>query len=396
MEEGTEEILLTIRRLLSGHTDRDEEARILSILEHTDAAQLNELLLELDVGRLISSVDDRVFGPDNRTALFDLVSVQRLGDLGVDARVALVNALQEGRTDRQREEALRNIFVGTGGADLTALKNSIDTGGDYRDLQQLIFTDIDDEEIRAEILAHIQREAEPGAPQADVKVLSDIDDTLYSSLNDKRYPSGTTYPGVIQYYRELDRESSDASSTRGDLVFLTARPKVRSGHIEDHTYETLRERGVEKTTILSGDFLHLLGNDAIAEKKYENFVEYRQLFPEYRFVFTGDSGQGDALFGVRIRSDFPESIRGIFIHNVVDTPEEDRADWRARGVVSFDTYVGAAVEGLHAGLLEREGLARVIDAAVLELEAVPFKDDAQKAARAAELQGDVTRARELL
>ncbi len=31
----------------------------------------------------------------------------------------------------------------------------------------------------------------------------------------------------------------------------------------------------------------------MAQKKFSNMDEYSQLYPEYRFVFVGDNGQGD-------------------------------------------------------------------------------------------------------
>ncbi len=107
-----------------------------------DNAQLNELMLRIDLSQLISDVDDRKFGPDNRTKLYDQL-LGRLAQLSVDVRVALIKALQKGRTDKQEKKVIRDVFLGTFDSSLTALKNGIDAGGDYRDLQQLVHTDID-------------------------------------------------------------------------------------------------------------------------------------------------------------------------------------------------------------------------------------------------------------
>jgi hypothetical protein len=342
-----------------------------------------------DLRNLLKSVDDRVLGDDNRTKLYDLLTVRRLPALQVGTRVALVNVLQQGRTGRQEEEALCNVFLGTQGSDLTVLKNAIDAGDDYRDLQQLLFSDLDDSEIRKKILVHLERQGQANPCQV-VKALSDIDDTFYANLKDKRYLKRTTYPGVVQYYEELVRGPGEVSSQRGNLVFLTARPKDRSGAIEEHTKQSLSGRGIHgEFTVLSGDFFHLIGDAEIAEKKHDNFVQYQQLFPEYGFVFTGDSGQGDAIFGEKIHAEFPQQVRSIFIHDVVNTSQEQREDWRGKGVIFFDTYVGAAVEAWKSGLISKEGVQRVITAARSEIQAMAFADAQQKRDREADLERDV-------
>lgn len=398
MTRTTEELFAMLNDLVSGPTDRDDEARILALLQEADAAQLNELVGAPTLKDLIRSVDDRCFGPKNRTKLYELLTISRLAELTVGARVVLINALQQGRTGRKDEEAIRNVFLGTKGRDLTALKNGIDAGEDYRDLQQLIFSDIDRRRIRNKILDHIRAQG-AGLSLSAVKALSDIDDTFYRHPLDKvdqRYPRGTTYPGVIQYYEELVRGPAEGSDERGNLVFLTARPKDRTGVIEQHTKESLAKRGIRgEFTVLSGDFLHAIGNKAIAAEKRKNFVGYRRLFPEYSFVFTGDSSQADACFGKGILAEFPGDVRGVFIHDVRSTSQKDREDWGRSGVVFFDTYVGAAVAACKAGLISKEGVRRVIDAARRELQTITFDNDVQRQERETDLERDITAASEL-
>ncbi len=54
----------------------------------------------------------------------------------------------------------------------------------------------------------------------------------------------------------------------------------------------------------------------VGRLKYENFVRYATLFPEFKFVFFGDSGQGDALLASRLLETFPTQVMGTFIHDV--------------------------------------------------------------------------------
>ena len=379
MSDTTSDMLDEIRRLMSGHTDRNEEARIIEILKRADADQLNDLLQELDLSRLISDIDDRPFGPDNRTALLELLTQNRVNDLEAESRSAIMNALQKGHTGKLDERGIRNIFVNTKGAGLTELKNEIDAGGDYRDLQQLVFTDIDSSDIREEILDHIKHEGAAIGRLSAVKALSDIDDTFYANWKDERFPKQTVYPGVRQLYEELG----------GDLAFVTARPRDRPGVVEQATHEMLRSHGLDDVTVLAGCVSKLLTNASIAEKKLQNFVEYAQLYPEYGFVFIGDSGQGDAMFGKQMLVREPDRVKAVLIHDVVASDKATRRQWRDDGVILFDTYVGAAIEARTAELIDDDAVQRVIDAATRELDAIKFDSASQHYARRRDLDRDV-------
>lgn len=375
------------RLMSSSHVDRKEEGRILDILKSATPKELNYLVMKLDLHELSEAMDDRLIGPDNRKAFFQLLTHDRVGDLSVPARVALVSGLQRGETDGQEARAIRDVFLATKGAELTALKNGIDAG-DFHDLQQLVFHAIDDVTVRKSILDHIAAEAKP---TGEVKVLSDIDDTFYENLKDTRYPKKTVYPGVIAFYQELDRGPGAQASKPGDLAFITARPGDPLGAVETLTKKMLHDKGVD-ATVLTGDLLSNLSNAQIADKKFENFTQYQQLFPEYGFTMDGDSGQGDVLFGQKMRQAMPDAVKGVFINDVVNTPPAKRAELRSQGVYLTDTYVGAATEAFKLGLISKDGLGRVIASAKDGLAKVPFTDDAQRAARQAELDRDVAAA----
>jgi len=374
--------------LADRHTNRHEERGMLELLAGCSAAELDLVARSVDLAALIATFDDRVRGPDNRTALLCLLTEERIGDLSVAARAGLVQALARGRTCRQDEEALLRIFLATRGAELTALKEAVDGGSDYHDLVQLVFHDIDDEGVRDEILAHIAAEA---CAPAGLKILSDIDDTLYLSWKDRRYPAKTVYPGVMQLYAELS--GSHLEPNASVVTFVTARPGDRAGVVEDATRRALSALGLPRARVLAGAFTKLAGNDLIAEEKIANFERYRRVFPEFRFVFFGDSGQGDVAVGERMRALAPEAVPVVLIHDVVATPEERRRELSERGVHLSDSYVGAAAIAYERGLLAVEGLERVIAAAERELSAIMFESDAERAARAAELLRDVERAR---
>jgi hypothetical protein len=385
-----------IRSMLQGHTDRNEEKKIISIFKDAPAVELNQIMQGLtreEFHELASDMDDRLFGPDNKTAFMNLISKDRVGELSVESKARFVQALQHGPTGSVDEKAITNVFLSTRGDQLSQLKGAIDLGGDHRDLQQLVFHDIDSKELRNSLLQHFKTAASPKSDK--VKVLSDIDDTFYANLKDDRYPKKTVYPGVRALYAELDKGPGATPDRTGDLMFLSARPYDRPGAVENGTRSMLQDQGVTQATVLSGDFAHIVGNELIAAKKFDNWKQVNQLYPEYGSVFIGDSGQGDAIFGANAVS-AKEDMRAVFIHNVTGVDEAGKAEFAKKGVTVFDTYVGAATAAFEKGLITADGLQRVMSAATRELGEVHFDNAAQKAARQADLDRDIAAARAAL
>jgi hypothetical protein len=122
------------------------------------------------------------------------------------------------------EEYVRNIIMKTTGDDLSELKSLTDAKGDMNSLHKLVHQDIHSVQIKEEIIAYINRQANIQAAHNIIgsrvskkrrlfawrKILSDVDDTLSSSGGswpagiDTSYPKKTIYPGVLAFYRELD------------------------------------------------------------------------------------------------------------------------------------------------------------------------------------------------
>jgi hypothetical protein len=282
-------------------------------------------------------------------------------------KAAKVDALQRGFTSARDERSIAEVFLSTNGVELTALKNAIDAGEDYHTLHELMYHDIGDHGIRSEIFSHI---ASQGTPRGELKILSDIDDTFYENWIDARYPKKTVYPGVRELYRELDLGPSE-TGVLGDLVFLTARPYDRLGVTDKLTHSMLHANGVMQATVLAGDFLHLATNELIAEEKNKRFLEFAPLYPEYEFVFLGDSGQGDALAGAMMLKH--PLVRAVFIHDVKHHDEAARAAQREQRIFFHDTYVGAAVYACGLGLISRAGMVRVAQGALAALGKIEFE-----------------------
>lgn len=385
--------LTLLNALLEGHTDRNDEARILELLRAASGEELDEWLRALDCGHLFASVDDHLIGPHHRTALRELL-VGRLGELSIAAQANLAYGLQAQHTDRADEEAIRTVFLARSGAQLTALKNQMNARTDAHDLEGLVFSDIDDEAIRQEILDHIAREAADVHP-GEAKVLCDIDDTVLCALHDRRYPRGTVYPGILALLDALDRGPGAEPFSLGDLTFVTARPGDAFGLIENRTRATLRRAGIATHSVLTGTLAALVTHDLMAGQKVANIEHYRLLFPEYRLLFIGDSGQGDIRVGQLMLERFGHVVDVIAIHDVVSTPDAERAELADQGIHLVDTYVAAAVLALQRGLIAEAGLVRVIEESIAALDEIVWESPEQQRATRALLDRDLDAARAL-
>ena len=379
-----------VEKLMRGITNRWDEKEILSILKGCTKEELNNVLSGVNVQKLVNDVDDHLAGAQNKQALLGLLGKERVQDLTVENRAKFVSAIQAGKTRSGEERAIRNIFLATHGRDLTKLKLEIDRTDDHRDLHALLHHDIDDKGVRDSILQHIAKEAPPAE---DFKLCSDIDDTFYCNWIDSRYPKGTVYPGVRTYYREMDKAQPGQPD---DLTFITARPDDRIGVVKKKTKKSLKKRGLREMVVLPGDVPSLLSNERLAEKKFENMGQLRKLYPEFNLVFTGDSGQGDAICGKMLHKAAWPGYHATLIHDVKNTSPEERARYREQRVYFFDTYVGAALEAHELGLMGLDGARRVGEGAAEDFVNTAFKDEGQRQARLGELQRDLARLNALL
>ena len=287
----------------------------------------------------------------------------------MQARAAEIVRLQRGRTSDADEARIVGLFLETAGLQLTELKERVDAGGDYRDLQQLVYRDIDDEGLRRRLIDHLRREAqavrdEHGAQ--GIKVVSDIDDTLYPNFGDRRrWGMGAAfYPGVVQFYEAL---TGDAPPGRARITLVSARPEDRLGLLEAQSGEGLRTRGLPPHTILSGTAWTLasiapgaVGQRAVAEigaEKLADFVAWSALMAEFDFIISGDRTQADHVFAAEALALEGGAVLAGFIHDVGEAPVRE-----APHLYYNTTVLGHAVDAFTGGWIDRRGLRRVRDA----------------------------------
>lgn len=378
---------LQITTLTNGwRTGTEAEAQVLKILTGIPPEELDGVLADLDLVKVIGDIDDHRWGPDHRTELLDLLLTQRVELLSNATLAHVISALHRGPTPREHQEAIVEVLTSHTGADFHDLKYRLNSTGDYHDLEHLVFEDLE-EDLRARLLEHIAEQATVD-PTSDLRVLCDIDDTVQCAIHDDRYPRGTIYPGVVALLTALDRGTAAEPNRAGDLTFVTARPDGPQGLVEQYTRDHLAELGLPPHAVLGGSLLNLHTKAAIAERKVQNMDRDRLLFPECRMVFVGDSGQADGDVGAQMHDKDPQHIVGTLLHNVTHLDEAGREAWAARGVHVFDTYAGAAAHAVRLGLLRVDQAREVAEAVRLGVGAVALTDE-QRARLEADLARDV-------
>lgn len=337
---------------------------------------------------------------------------------------------------------------------LPEFKFALDYDRDYKDLEEYVFHDIDDDESQERILQHL-RQARDSGHHLGIKVLTDVDDTLYANLVDDRYPKKTWYPGVLELCGAVKREPFYRDWV--PVTALSARPNPVGGTLEEGSVNSLHEltKGRLRASALSGrttssvlGTIETLARDKRVEArrnpgslraavlgtlteplpdfdslerkigivKFNNFKRYARVYPEYRFVFFGDSGQADALTAHRMVTDEELSMRVVatFIHDLGSDDESRSPTFRALpqelritkahaprsgpGVIVFRNHIQAAVlANMHLGdLVPPPALARVTRTALDEFRSVPFSDARSRERLEAEYHEDAAEALTLL
>ncbi|CAM9851686.1 unnamed protein product, partial [Chrysoparadoxa australica] len=254
-------VATNIQHFLNGEKRLALESIIINTLADADPDELNYMLPKVKLGLLFYKVKDHPGFP-HRTRLMELLALARVADLTVSSRALVLDALQQVKlTAHPRSDYYaRNLIIKTMEDDLSRLKGLTDNKGDFHSIHKLIYNDFTNQQYKQEVLQHIARQAavqeahmrlktraaRVRMQRAWRKVLSDVDDTLLSSGGrfpagiDKSLPRKALYPGVLDFYRELDLGIEGPEEWPegrvGNLVFLSARPHVYKDISEAHSY----------------------------------------------------------------------------------------------------------------------------------------------------------------
>ncbi|KUF97287.1 Importin-5 [Phytophthora nicotianae] len=209
--------------------------------------------------------------PSERAKVLDVLTKQRLEEITIANRALVIRGIQHClmspliRGKAVLHTAAKNVVCGTYELELSVLKEQIhsdeeafiDTAGHFQfedggelerhqkvhtqeepphngDLIQLIYGNKNITEVIA-MMQHIAVESVKVKEQQPnlVKVVSDIDDTLFPGWIDKRYPLHIPYPGVSALYARLSRglaQAANGENVRPSITFLTARPRACNVH----------------------------------------------------------------------------------------------------------------------------------------------------------------------
>src|SRR5690606_8775034 len=115
-----------------------------------------------------------------RQALVELLCVERVAELSPRMRAKVVHALRELAPSAVISHGIRSCFLSLTGAAFRDMKYLLNSTGDRHDLEHVVFERLTPADREA-VLAHIAAEA-ADAPEHDLRILCDIDDTVRAML----------------------------------------------------------------------------------------------------------------------------------------------------------------------------------------------------------------------
>lgn len=319
---------------------KDGDGCLLEPLRGLSGEHFSEALEAVSLKEVFAGLEAGSWGRNSRPEFLKLLE-RHASSLTIDLKAEVIWHLARGHTDYREETVIRNLFLSEVAERLTQLKLKVDTCSLGHDLLAILTADIDSPALRFDVVKHFQTHAREG-PRT-LRVVSDIDDTIYSSLKDQRYPTGTVYPGVVELYGQL---------TALPPIFLTARPELALSMMERLTHRQLRHLGWKEATVLSGSLPGLLGHRRMAEQKARTLTSYAELFPEYRFLFFGDSGQGDWALAKLLFANKGRIIEHAFIHEIAQGGRKRKTPHPR--IHFFENFAEAADKLQHLSYLEYE------------------------------------------
>lgn len=167
-------------------------------------------------------------------------------------------------------------------------------------------------------------------PEAEVWVVSDIDDTVLqtglaeglTAMKNTFLGQGRTrraIPGMATLYRAI--EGSGPPETRVPFFYLS----TGSWAFYDVLAEFLRVRGFPDGPLFLTDWApqERYITRSGTEHKRSNLRRLFQTYPEARFLLIGDSGQQDPYNYTDLAREFPDSVARILI---MDVGQQDKAE----------------------------------------------------------------------
>ena len=132
--------------------------------------------------------------------------------------------------------------------------------------------------------------------------------------------------------------------------------------------------------VLYGSVSEWIIQNKKGHRKFSNFEKLLEQDPTgeiMQYVYVGDTGELDQEAGETMLREYPEVVQAVFLHVVSSDPPSTFPPSglfipppkliNGRPLVFFRTYVGAAAKATQLGLMELDGLMRVIEEAEMAL-----------------------------
>lgn len=242
------------------------------------------------------------------------------------------------------------ILLDTKGFQLIYLKKMIDYDRNLPNLEYFVFTLIPFDNERNKLLVHFLNEAHELKRNGFDKyaLISDIHDTVYPSHYDNLSENekfnvlneNGSYKNINVFHDCFEY-----------LVFITSIPFNKLNYIKVN--ETLDNFSISERSICMGKLWKNWQNKSRMAKKMRTIKNIIQIYPEYKFIWVGDSGESDCDIGKSIMDISIGQIPLILIHKINKkyTFRQNIIDWiqgvnkceenRNYGVFMFYNYIEA-------------------------------------------------------
>jgi hypothetical protein len=221
-------------------------------------------------------------------------------------------------------------------------------------------------------------------------ILTDVDDTLFAHTAagvagaDTSWPEKVPYPGIVLFYQlfynklqELFQYSTILSATPGVMKASRYSNSVINSILKKFSF--IQGNLESKTRLLTSGILS--GVQGVTQHvgrkigtslpdwagihadfgniKFQRYQQYKTIFPEYKFIFIGDNGQGDVLAGKQMLNE-PGNDTIVCIHKVVEgklgrkEPTEE-----IPGLYYFNDYYELAKQLQTLGIFDENDVAQI-------------------------------------
>jgi hypothetical protein len=179
-------------------------------------------------------------------------------------------------------------------------------------------------------------------------IMTDIDDTLYPHKGiagkDESWAQKKAYPGIKVFYDsfydvlpKLCRYSTVLSATPGAIKVL----RINSPTLTNIIGEFGFIQGMDRKRDVLSSYIKGKAFQTFGKVKFSRFMQYAQIFPEYKFLFIGDNGQGDVGAGEQMLAEMPDRCT-VFIHDVYSGKYETEKIGTNDGMYYFKNYFDLA------------------------------------------------------